>query len=477
MTDDNPNEHKFTPKADKPIETSDAHSARNAELNQIKTVQSSNKNHHSGSAGGDQDHSLEIIGFNATASRGSELKEKDLIEKSPALHGRIEQSSRQENAPTEQLLLERISALPIEQQIKVICAGAAAYNREISDQQYQIAIAAALGLGKGVTGIADGFIAIGNSIGEIATFSAEFTAGKPEAAEKISGASKLCGRLFVGCVGAIGICDEYLGGLGAAAYYGDSTKVLRDISHLGAELDRRWEALTPAQKTELVTQIGTQTLGEMLLGAGISKLSKSATIVKDLEEIGTQAAELGSSARAKHSDFIAQITEKLLNEPRIEPATRLTGIEQALAGKPFGKWNYFNEVPAPEMVRQSEPTSCVAACGEYLTRGRTKQAELIEKIKAPAGPLELGIELGPDWRSDYFTQESIYGICQTGEWTATLRNRFVKGHRAELGHNVIVEGLIENGRITILDPWEATRYEMTIPDFLLHWDGCATFKK
>jgi hypothetical protein len=324
MTDDNPNEHKFTPKADKPIETSDAHSARNAELNQIKTVQSSNKNHHSGSAGGDQDHSLEIIGFNATASRGSELKEKDLIEKSPALHGRIEQSSRQENAPTEQLLLERISALPIEQQIKVICAGAAAYNREISDQQYQIAIAAALGLGKGVTGIADGFIAIGNSIGEIATFSAEFTAGKPEAAEKISGASKLCGRLFVGCVGAIGICDEYLGGLGAAAYYGDSTKVLRDISHLGAELDRRWEALTPAQKTELVTQIGTQTLGEMLLGAGISKLSKSATIVKDLEEIGTQAAELGSSARAKHSDFIAQITEKLLNEPRIEPATRLT---------------------------------------------------------------------------------------------------------------------------------------------------------
>jgi hypothetical protein len=129
------------------------------------------------------------------------------------------------------------------------------------------------------------------------------------------------------------------------------------------------------------------------------------------------------------------------------------------------------------MVRQSEPTSCVAACGEYLTRGRTKQAELIEKIKAPAGPLELGIELGPDWRSDYFTQESIYGICQTGEWTATLRNRFVKGHRAELGHNVIVEGLIENGRITILDPWEATRYEMTIPDFLLHWDGCATFKK
>lgn len=59
----------------------------------------------------------------------------------PELHGRIEQNRRQEQAPTEQLLLERISALPIEQQIKVICAGAAAYNHEISNQQYQLASA------------------------------------------------------------------------------------------------------------------------------------------------------------------------------------------------------------------------------------------------------------------------------------------------------------------------------------------------
>jgi hypothetical protein len=33
-------------------------------------------------------------------------------------------------------------------------------------------------------------------------------------------------------------------------------------------------------------------------------------------------------------------------------ATRITGIEQALAGNPIGKWNYFNEIPATEMVRE-----------------------------------------------------------------------------------------------------------------------------
>lgn len=475
MTDDNPNEHKYRPKADKPLETSDAHSARNAELNQIKAVQSSNNNHHSGSAGGDQDHSLEIVGYNATASRGSELKEKDLIEKSPALHGRIEQNSRQEQAPTEQLLLERISALPIEQQIKVICAGAAAYNHEISYQQYQIAIAAALGLGKGVKGIADGYIAIGNSIGEIATFSAEFIAGKPEAAEKIDVASKLCGRLFVGCVGAISICDEYLGGLGAAAYYGDSTKVLRDISHLGAELDRRWEALTPAQKTELVTQVGTQTLGDMMLGAGIGKLTKSATIVKGLEEIGTQAAELGSGARAKHSDFIAKIAEKLLNEPRIEKISRQSQLEIALAGKPFGNWDYFNEVAAIEMERQKHPYYCIAACGKYLSGGKLEQEFLFEQIGVY--PLRLAKALGPEWINDYYSPRSLNGICKKGEWCATLQNKYIEGRRAEMGHNVVVEGFTQSGTISILDPWQGTRYEMTRENFLLHWNGYAAFRE
>ena len=51
---------------------------RNVESAQVKAAENANPHRHSGSAGGDQEHSLEIVGFGATVSRKTQLTEKDL---------------------------------------------------------------------------------------------------------------------------------------------------------------------------------------------------------------------------------------------------------------------------------------------------------------------------------------------------------------------------------------------------------------
>lgn len=51
---------------------------RNVESAQVKAAENANPDRHNGSAGGDQEHSLEIVGFGATVSRKTQLTEKDL---------------------------------------------------------------------------------------------------------------------------------------------------------------------------------------------------------------------------------------------------------------------------------------------------------------------------------------------------------------------------------------------------------------
>jgi len=92
---------------------------------QVKAIQDGNPNRHNGSAGGDQDHSLEIFAYGDVVKRDSKLTEKDIKQGSAMLQGRVEQK-----ASTEQGVLEQIAALPMDEQAQVIGAGIQAYSQE-----------------------------------------------------------------------------------------------------------------------------------------------------------------------------------------------------------------------------------------------------------------------------------------------------------------------------------------------------------
>ncbi len=452
---------------------------RNLDTAKLKEIENTNPDKHSGSAGGDQDHSLEIVGFGATVSRKNQLTEKQLANK-PAQDQIIERESPtlkasiEESTITPQGLLERIAALPLDKQGQLICTGIGAYWYEIEHQQYEILVAGATGIGKGVGGLLEGAIGLGKCGCELVQFSRELVENKPIAQEKAASAGEAFGKLLVGGIRVIEVCDQYLGGLGAAAYDGDKTKALRDISWLGHEIDRRWQAMTPAQQTELTTQLGTETLGGMMLGAGLHRLSKSASLVEKLQELGTEASQMGGSAREKYAKFIGGMAEEILLKSNGEPITEFARHEIQLTGKPFGDWPYLNEKPAPEMIRQVTSVSCVSACGEFLSNGRIRQAELIERLGAPTLLEELAGELGPHWKGHFTQEASLEQLLKLSYWSAGLRNKFTG--KIELAHSVIVEGVSKEGHIIVLDPWEATRYEMTKEDFVHHWNGCAVYR-
>lgn len=436
---------------------------------QVKAAENANPHQHSGSAGGDQEHSLEIVGFDAVASRKTKLTEQD-IKETTLLEGRVE-----ENTMSPQAVMEKIASLPLEKQAQVIGAGVSAYYHELDEQQYEIIVAGFTGISKGVNGLLGGALGLAKSVGDLAQFSIELAENKPIAQEKAAQAGEAFGKLLVGGIRVVDACDHYLGGLGAAAYAGDNTKALRDISWLGHEINKQWQAMTPAQQTELATQLGTETLGGMLLGAGIHKLSKSANLVEKLQELGTEASQMGGTTREKYAKFIGEMTEEMLSRRREARIQELARTGRDLAGKPFGGWPVINEVfDTPGAVKQLTKDSCVSACGERLSKGILKQADLIQKLGAPVDCRKLATELGPEWAGDYVNAYKDFdAVMSGGEWCATFFDRLSRG----LPHAVTVEGVTEAGTIKIFDPWEASSYEMTRENFILYWNGGAVYRK
>lgn len=145
-----------------------------------------------------------------------------------------------------------------------------------------------------------------------------------------------------------------------------------------------------------------------------------------------------------------------------------------------GDWPLMNERPSGDVVPQSEAFSCSSACGEMLTNGELKQAELIEKLGAPCDVEALAEALGSFWRGKQVSPESLDALLQLdSSWGAELRELSPRRHyrRLELSHTVVVDGLDEEGYIMIRDPADdGTRYEMTRENFLRHWNLTAVWR-
>lgn len=285
------------------LNTADAQSARNSDAEQIKVIQDTNPNQHSGSAGGDQDHSIEIVGFEATASRGTKLTEKDLIG-TPLLKGHVEL-----NSVTEQGVLERIAALPFEKQAQIIGAGIDAYSHELNRQQFRIFVGAVAGIGDATVGLAQGAESLCRGVYEVAQFSKEVMLNDPAAIGKAENAGAAVGKLLVGGVRIWQLTDTYLGDIGATGEY---AKPLKDIAWLGQQIDQRWQGLSPEEKTRLTAKLAVENLAGLAVGLGTTKLAKSAKITEALEQLGSDASQLGGASRDKASKFISKFLDELM---------------------------------------------------------------------------------------------------------------------------------------------------------------------
>ncbi len=144
--------------------------------------------------------------------------------------------------------------MTLDQQAQVIGAGIKAYSDEITHQQFRIGVGAITGLGDGVLGLAQGAESLGKAVLSVAQFSRDVMANDPAAVETAGKAGESLGKLLVGGIKVYSAAEGYLESVGAATNVGDYGKALRDVAWLGQQMNSRWEAMSPEEKTKVVTK-------------------------------------------------------------------------------------------------------------------------------------------------------------------------------------------------------------------------------
>ncbi|MBE9126929.1 MULTISPECIES: papain-like cysteine protease family protein [unclassified Coleofasciculus] len=159
--------------------------------------------------------------------------------------------------------------------------------------------------------------------------------------------------------------------------------------------------------------------------------------------------------------------------------------EQAGAG---GNWPVIDEILDPSVIEQQGDLSCGIACGAMLLKDRKINSsqsaiETITGIPVSCQVLAIALNtLDPDpsrqWEGGSLelpgaTHSQLFEILNTtGSWAAVLWEM-----GAGIGHLVVVDGIDAAGYALIRDPWQGSRYRMTIDNFLKYWTTEAVFSR
>lgn len=143
-----------------------------------------------------------------------------------------------------------------------------------------------------------------------------------------------------------------------------------------------------------------------------------------------------------------------------------------------GFWNVIDERPDDSVERQLTPYSCVAAVGAMLlaTHGITvTQSEIIDIIGEASSVEQLAVFLNTAhvneakiWRGGYIQSEDFTKAALTGQFAVVFREE------SPLGHMVLVNEVTDD-LVFISDPWQGTRYAMSMSEFIRVWDRGTVF--
>lgn len=158
----------------------------------------------------------------------------------------------------------------------------------------------------------------------------------------------------------------------------------------------------------------------------------------------------------------------------IKPRTNDTEVR--LAGTTFkihdGPWKAINERPCVDVVKQIHPDSCISACVDMITGGKLKQADVMAIIGKPADVAYLPRLIGKEWRAGGIGDEEL-GMLLRGSSPFMAELKIPTSIKA---HEVVIDGLNAEGRLTVRDPSEGTKYEMTMAEFKKFWCGRVAFQ-
>ncbi len=234
----------------------------------------------------------------------------------------------------------------------------------------------------------------------------------------------------------------------------------------------------------LVDKVSKEDLGS--LADDVAKIGQSIVEASDRYSAMSQFEQgrfIGKEVMPNFIPDLPQVAQEIKGAQRAEgvffhetPRGEALDEHRLPAGK-GGEWPTRNDRRAPDVVLQTHEESCVSACGEMVSEGRLKQADLIEKLDTPADLLDLADHLGSEWMSGTFDLHLPDSLLQRSPFVVNLREHNTGFKRLKQSHAVVVDGLDDAGNIKIRDPQDGERYEMTRKDFEHHWTGEAVFRR
>lgn len=201
--------------------------------------------------------------------------------------------------------------------------------------------------------------------------------------------------------------------------------------------------------------------------------------VEEIEKLKAEAGskrypEVSREAKLKQPSENEETT-KLIKDGDAE-RTRSKSNHERLRRRNLGEpreaynWAVRNERFSDDVVRQSEKLSCVDAVGEMISNGVLKEAKLKDDIGVP-GDYDLLVEQLGDNRWMKGTFESLSRHPGNGPWLAEFVENAWTDMKKSL-HVVAVDGFsIAEDIVHIRDPWEGTKYDMTVKEFEHIWSG------
>ncbi len=227
------------------ITSPDAQEARFSAKSDIELILSSNPNRHSGSAGGNDMESIQIVALDPKGQEQVVAERNKNETKTLTLHGRVEKSDSNEIGIQ---AFRELANVPMEKQVQIIgLALNAEFDQYLVEQKQRI-LGSVIGSVEGVGRIAEGFA-------KIADFGAALILGDSKRAGEMGAEfGQSIGETIVGGVRLFQASEAYLNELGAN---GDYSKPFRDLALAGSVLNERWSELPPFEQERLKSQIAT----------------------------------------------------------------------------------------------------------------------------------------------------------------------------------------------------------------------------
>lgn len=319
--------------------------------------------------------------------------------------------------------------------------------------------------------VPQGFFNVGKSVYEgfagVGKFLHDIYFDRPAAEKTGSQVGETMGNVIVGGLKLGEFVKEYAVNVQQSGNY---NKPISDLVTVTQILNRHWNSMSLADRTERVSELVANLA---LAGLGAERLSKSKNILDLFDELANVTSKTSSKPQIESACGIKKFISELADESQHKFRDPIhdsfaerspEGILLAAAGsrnKP--PWNVWRLRKSSDVVQQTYDQSCVSAVGEMLSNGDIKQEHLVKELgTVKVDPRKLAPHLGDDWIGEFIdkpTSAQVRGLCQNVPFGASLKQF---GSEA---HMVVVDGLQKSGRVAIRDPAHGCTYEMTVEDF------------